>query len=346
MYKNPNGYGGITKLSGRRRRPFVVRKTIGYDDNAHPIYKVIGYYPTRSAAITALSEYNHDPYDIDLSKATMADIYKLWSKDADLKQNMRYSYAAAFKHCSDLHDCTYKTIKKAQMQKCIDECGRGYSTRSNIKSLFSQLDKFAFDNDIITKCYSSNLDTGEKEQSEKHTPFTDEEVMSLWDYRNIPYVDETLFMLYSGARVSEMLRITTDNVHLEDGYIVGGMKTSNGKDRTIPIHPDILSVVKSHYNENNKFLFQFKDTQATTSFTNSYLQRWKEQMELIGIHHLTHDCRHTVRSKLDSANANKVAIDKIMGHSSSTIGEKVYTHKTLDELKETMALLNYGPVHS
>ena len=36
--KNPNGYGTVTKLSGNRRRPFVIRegktgkqKIIGYD---------------------------------------------------------------------------------------------------------------------------------------------------------------------------------------------------------------------------------------------------------------------------------------------------------------------------
>ena len=26
----PNGYGGVTKLSGRRRKPYMVRKTIGW----------------------------------------------------------------------------------------------------------------------------------------------------------------------------------------------------------------------------------------------------------------------------------------------------------------------------
>lgn len=31
--KLPNGYGSIAKLSGSRRKPFIVRITKGYDDN-------------------------------------------------------------------------------------------------------------------------------------------------------------------------------------------------------------------------------------------------------------------------------------------------------------------------
>ena len=55
--------------------------------------------------------------------------------------------------------------------------------------------------------------------------------------------------------------------------------------------------------------------------------------------HTPHECRHTFRSRLDSAGANKVAIDLMMGHKSSDVGERVYTHKTLQELKEAINLL-------
>lgn len=37
--------------------------------------------------------------------------------------------------------------------------------------------------------------------------------------------------------------------------------------------------------------------------------------------------------------ANKVCIDRIMGHSSGNTGEKIYTHKTLEELKEAIELI-------
>lgn len=342
----PNGYGSVVKLSGKRRKPYMVRKTVGYDDRAFPIYEVIGYYPTRPEALIALSQFNNDPYDVNLSKTTMKGMYELWSKEAfkDMKSAMQSSYKAAFKHCESVYDMEYKKIRKTHMQNCIDSCNRGYSTRSNIKMLFSQLDKFAYDNDIISKCYAVNLDVGEKEKSTKHTRIPDADVLALWKHQGNQFVDETLFMLYTGCRVSEMLRIRCADIDFDNMTMTGGLKTMYGKDRTIPIHNDILPIIKRYYDENNEFLFQRIKKQDTDSFSKWYLDKWYLAMKEYGFNYMTHDCRHTVRSKLDAAGANKVAVDRIIGHSSKSIGEKIYTHKTVEELREAMNLLTYGTV--
>jgi len=57
------------------------------------------------------------------------------------------------------------------------------------------------------------------------------------------------------------------------------------------------------------------------------------------MNHTPHECRHTFRSRLDSMSANKVCIDKIMGHKSQDVGERIYTHKVLQELKEAIELI-------
>ena len=62
-------------------------------------------------------------------------------------------------------------------------------------------------------------------------------------------------------------------------------------------------------------------------------------MKQLSMSHTPHECRHTFRSRLDSAGANKKCIDLLMGHKSKDVGERVYTHKTLDELKDTINLL-------
>ncbi len=49
-------------------------------------------------------------------------------------------------------------------------------------------------------------------------------------------------------------------------------------------------------------------------------------MERLHMNHTPHECRHTFRSRLDSAGANNVCIDRIMGHKSKETGERVYTH--------------------
>ena len=341
-YRNPNGYGSVVKLSGNRRNPYAVRKTVGWDKRAYPIYSIVGYFPSRKDALLALAEYNRDPYDIDASKSTFQNLYDLWSKDAlpKMKPSLQRSYQAAYKHCAPVYLKEYRTLRKDHMQACIDGCGKGYSTRSNIKMLFQQIDKYAFDHDIVNKCYSSLLDIGDKEESDKHTICTDDEVLALWKLRGKPFVDETLFMLYTGCRFSETFQIECENVHLEERYLIGGLKTKNGKNRTIPIHSKLAPIIQEHLSD-NKYLFHYKEQQDTQSFSVNCATRWKAAMKECGFNHLSHDCRHTFISKLDSAGANKVAIDRIVGHSSKTLGEKVYTHKTLQELQEAVEKLNY-----
>lgn len=63
-------------------------------------------------------------------------------------------------------------------------------------------------------------------------------------------------------------------------------------------------------------------------------------MERLGMEHTPHECRHTFRSRLDSAGANKVCIDLMMGHKSKEVGERIYTHKTIQELKEAIELID------
>lgn len=80
----PNGYGGVTKLSGRRRKPYLVRKTVGWHfdkekDKQIQDYVVIGYAPTRAEALQMLAEYNNNPFDITASKITFKEIFEKWS---------------------------------------------------------------------------------------------------------------------------------------------------------------------------------------------------------------------------------------------------------------------------
>ena len=62
-------------------------------------------------------------------------------------------------------------------------------------------------------------------------------------------------------------------------------------------------------------------------------------MQQFNMHHTSHECRHTVRSELYNKGRNEVCIDLLMGHKSQGTGERVYTHKTIAQLKETIDLL-------
>lgn len=62
-------------------------------------------------------------------------------------------------------------------------------------------------------------------------------------------------------------------------------------------------------------------------------------MEKLQMNHNPHDCRHTFASLMDTANANKLAIKRIIGHSSQDLTDDIYTHKTIQELIDAIDLI-------
>lgn len=335
--KNPNGYGSVVKLSGNRRNPYAVRKTIGWNEKGHPVYLPIGYTSTREEGMILLAEYNKAPWDIDAEKTTMESLFELFKekKMQKMGKSSQGSLNSAYNHCTKYHKMKYKDMKSFHMQDCIDNCGKGYSTQWAIKNLFGQLDKFALEIDVINKSYAQ-LTTADPIPETKKKPFTDEEVDAVWKIKDKPWVDSVLVFLYSGFRISELLGLKTENVDLEERTFKGGTKTASGKDRIIPIHSKIFEIVQRRVQEGNEYLFTENGKKLSSA---KYYEKWNVIMDELKLNYTPHECRHTFRSRLDSAGANKVCIDLMMGHKSKEVGERIYTHKTLEELKFAIELI-------
>ena len=88
------------------------------------------------------------------------------------------------------------------------------------------------------------------QKAKKKKPFSDAEVHLLWEYHEmIPFADIILIGIYSGFRPQELVLLRTENIFLEEGYMIGGMKTSNGINRVVPIHPKIKELVAFRYHQ-------------------------------------------------------------------------------------------------
>lgn len=329
--KLPNRYGSISKLSGNRRRPFVVRKA----DNTGA-YVIIGYTATREEGLELLAQFNANPWDVEKAKITLQQLYDLWKekKAPKLSKPNQSALSAAFKHCAALRDEPYKEIKAFEMQDTIDGCGRGYSTQGAIKNLWNHLDKFALELDIITRCYSDLL-TSTAAPPTSRKPFTTEEIQTLWDHVNEPWVDTVLIFLYSGWRISELLALTPEDVDLEAGTMTGGTKTKAGKNRVVPIHSKIRPLVESRLAEGGPRLISYQGNPVPVT---TYRLFWRGIMKRLKMSHVPHECRHTFETRLDSAGGNRRCIDLLMGHVSKDTGNRVYNHKTLAELQATIEL--------
>lgn len=334
--RNPNGYGCVTKLKGNRSRPWCVKVTI-YDEEGHARQKPVGYAETEEQANILLAEYNNNPWDIDREKITLAILYQRWVKLKlpKLGNSNQRSLRSAFKHCSKYYGVKYRSLRSYQMQDCIDNCGCGYSMQGAIKNLWGHLDKFAFEIDVIDKMYSQ-LTTVPPTPDTKRTPFTSEQIDALWKIKDDPWVNTVLIYIYTGFRLQELLTMKREQINLDEWYLKGGIKSASGRDRIVPIHDRIKPFIQELMDQNNTYLFTYKGKKFSA---NTYYVCWNEVMEKIGADKTPHEARHTFETNLDNAKGNRKCIDMLMGHKSKDVGNRVYNHKTIEQLRDTISLL-------
>jgi len=284
-----------------------------------------------------LATYNKDPWDVNKANLTLDALYSLWleKKAPKLGTSSQQSLKTAYRHCKALAPLKYTSIKAYHMQETIDNCELSYSTQGAIKALWGHLDKFALELDISTRNHSCLLQAAPIPETTKK-PFSEDEIKLIWRMKDVPWVDSILFLLYSGFRISEMLDLQKESIDLDAGTITGGTKTKSGKDRIVPIHSKIHGIVDARLADTGDYLFSHSGRKCNAT---AYRTFWSGIMQKATIQHTPHDCRHTFRSRLDSAGANKRCIDLMMGHKSKDVGERVYTHKTIDELKTAIELV-------
>ena len=316
--RNPNGYGSVTKLKGKRRRPYMVRIS-GSEGR-----EILGYYATKKDALQALAEFNKSPYDISGS-STFAEVFEKWyhEKERTVGVQALCSYQAAFRHCELIHDRPLASLRLVDYQAVADGVSEtSKSTATNVKLVLSGVNDYAMRYDLIPRDYSQYVMITYAPPKDKHKPFTAEEIAAVWKMKDCPERDITLILLYSGWRISELLELPTENIDLEMMTMVGGKKTAAGKNRLVPIHHRILPMMCRY---------------AALDRRMSYTKYQKWLMEHTG--HLCHDTRHTFISLLQSAGADRICIERIVGHTSKSLTDKVYTHKDIAELRKTIELL-------
>ncbi len=345
--KMGNGIGTVYKLSGNRRKPYIVRKTVGWEFDEETgrhkqVYVTIGYASTRAKGLEMLMEYNQNPYDIEASKKTFAEVYEKWSaqKFPTISASNVKGYQASYKCCEVLHDRIFKDLKLSDLQGVVDNCGKNYPTLRKLKVLLNQMYEYAMKYELCNKDYSEYVDILKfKDKNPNKTdrsPFSEEEINALWVQENNIYAQTVLMLIYSGVRVSELLDLKRSNVNIEEHcFKVVESKTNSGI-RVVPIHDRTFPIFKKWYDEGCEYLIHTTDRKHFT-YRNYYDSYWTPVMELIGCSHKPHDTRHTCVSMMTAKEVNPTLIKKIIGHSGAmSLTEKVYTHVNVKELLEAI----------
>lgn len=330
--KLPNGFGTVYKLSGNRRRPYVVKKTI------QGRQKPLGYFDSYESAIAYLVDYNRDPALLSPSKTLFSEVYSLWRAEhfPKISESAKCGYANSYRHCQRLHAMTFVDIRLGHLQAVIDDIratGAGHCTQKKARSLMEQLYKYAAKYDLVTRDYARYVEIDRLVRKFKKRPFTVRQRNKLW--RNIdtmPFeIKHVLMLMYTGTRVGEYINIKKSDVKLRRRFFkITRSKTQAGL-RIVPIPKKLLPYWQESMETSSDYICCRVDGSKHTydSFRRAIFDRVMQQFNF---KHTPHETRHTLASMLDSADTNKTVTKLILGHAREGVTEKDYTHKTIREL--------------
>lgn len=351
--KLPNGYGSITKLSGKRRKPYMVRisGSVIWNEEKQD-YKqervVLGYYKDRKSALQALSDYNDSPYSLQDNNSTFADLWEEWKKSnyPKLSSSSTVSKDSAYKYCSPISDIRIRDITIDMLDHVIDGCTKSSSTKKNIKTVMSAVFQLALRKNLVVKDLSRQVKIEASEPTFERIIYSSEEINILWKNQSKWQVRVLLVLLYTGMRVNEFLKNDLANFDLDKStiYIPSELAKNKTSIRTIPIHEKIFPIIKDFYDtaiQCHKEKIAVNDKGTVITYNNFVSRELPKMNELTGTVHRLHDTRHTFVSRCTELNLKEVVLQKIIGHEADNIMRKVYTHISVEEMTAEINKLKY-----
>lgn len=338
----PNGYGSVVRLTGKRRKPFAVRITTGYELDVESTkvtqkYKYLEYFEKRADAMTFLAKYNAGmavrEHTSLIDIPTFGEIYTRWIEELEhrkrgLGANMRRSLNAAYHKLEPLHDRRITSVRYVDCQDILDGCrDMSQSSVNNMVIVLHGIAQYALKYEYITVDFSAQVKAEGRDPQGIHKPFTADEIQQLWKDQEDPAAQFALITIYTGMRPSEVLTIVPDPEHLQQHYMVGGIKTDAGKNRIIPLHRDIEPVVIRVLQECGSLTY----SHSLATLRKKY---WLPYMEAHGMDHRPHDGRHTCATLMEAAGIPLNRRKLILGHTIKDITDGIYTHVDPLELVE------------
>ena len=314
-------------------------------------------FATSSEAVIALDEYNAKHSSVARMRYTFKDVYERWNAVhfKEVGENGRYSYEQAYTKASSLLDCEMRELKTEDYQKIITElaeAGLSRSTCEKQRQLFSQLCKWAMQNDIISTNYAEGLKLPAPPPKKERT-LTDEEIakiQALADDRSknnrFRFTAQfSIVLVYTGMRIDELLSMRRDDVHLDAGYLIGGEKTDAGRQRTIPILDPIRTILAGWMLDSLGSEYLLPTANGRKKDVNTVEHSFRRMMEVCEINKpdtpkekrvTPHSLRRTAATRLVEGKAEPTAVQAILGHSDFTTTADYYTAHSADYLAEEM----------
>lgn len=343
--KNMNGSGCVYKLSGKRRKPWAIRITLGYSLDGRQLRQSLGTFTTKREAQETMMKYLKNPNLF--TKMTFKELKQMWwdnykekaSNSGTIRTN-EYRLRAL----SSLDPYKLSDLKLLHMQEVFDNIDASWSFKSSCKSILNMILDYALKNELIEHNRTRFVDIGKKNKVINRRIFTKKEIETLWrnldsDTYYCKYIYIVLILIYTGMRIGELINLKNSDINLVESCITIRESKTDAGVRIIPISSKIFNLFVVNRNLEQEYFVKGDNTRQLSYRT--FGPRFQKLLAELKIEpHTIHDTRHTFATLLNNADANQSAIIKLIGHSKFATTENVYTHKDTEELRKAIELLN------
>ena len=337
--RRPKGSGSIYKMKGNRSKPFIA---------VNSKKEVLGTYETSGDAVRALDAYNAQNTPLSRLKYTFSDVYAKWSEThyQDVGEKGRSSYELAYRKAELLWDRPIRDLVTEDYQVVIDQLvssGMSRSMCEKQKQLFSQICKWSMANNIISHNFSEELRLPPS-PGKKTRVISDDEILRIQkiaddrsdEMNQIAKISIVLY--YTGMRINELLSMRRDDVHLDEGYLIGGEKSDAGRQRTIPILDPVKLILAEWMLDSLGHDLLLPPSRGGKQRSESATEKdFKKLMKRCGIEGaVPHTMRHTAATRLVQGKAEPTAVQAIIGHADFSTTANYYTSHDTEYLKSEM----------
>ncbi len=369
MAKRDNGTGTIRKVKGANGIKYYAYAPAQYSCDACGemicTREALGGFAKRSDARAALEEYARHP--MSKYNYTLENVYNDWKSQAfaDIGKSTQANYTSAWSQIlsadPSLSEKKLRDVTTSQLRAVLDfwlssheitvmkdgitkkkKAGPlSMSSLTKIKALLTQLYDYSMANNIIDKNYASLVRIPKGAESGTLRAFTDAEFSILEkNWQAVPGGDAVYALCYLGFRVSEFCMLTPADYNQATHTLTGGLKTNAGRNRTVPVHPNIQPLIEHWAAAGSDALYADKNGKAYNKdrFTRSV---WKPAIKAMGLpDDLTPHCaRHTCGTRLSAAGARPEDIQAILGHADYSVTANTYINQDVSALTKSMSLV-------
>ena len=293
---------------------------------------------TKSEALAAIPELIKRRGTVKAERVTVGYLYDIYTHtkayDA-LSDSQRMKLDIAWKRLEPLRSDDITQLTLDRMQYVIDAATSSYYPARDMKVLLSHIYEAGIKREAVQYNKTAYIELPEQPKA-KRERFTDEEVKKLFEYQKSDFfTGYIIIMTFMGLRPGELRALRMENIRLDEGYVVGGIKTDAGIDREIPIPACIDEIFRGLYAaaQGKELFFSMDET--------TFYDKYYAALEAAGVRKLTpRVCRHTYFSMLAASGVGAELITEIGGHTDYNTTHKNYIRISIDEKRRAVSVLD------